>query len=73
MWGVNDLQPEGVILRLATRRRHNHDDFDRFLRENVVKALDDAGVRIFLLPADIRLVDATGATALAQVDLRRNA
>jgi small-conductance mechanosensitive channel len=71
VWGVQAIQAEGVVLRLAVRRRHNHDDFDRYLREHVVKALDGAGVRIFLLPADIRLVGA-GDAALAQLDLGRH-
>lgn len=71
VWGVNGLQDNGVVLRLAVKRRPKRDDFDRYLREHVVKALDGAGVRIFVLPADIRLTSAAGGETLAQVDLGR--
>ena len=70
VWGVNDIRTDGVIVRLAVRRRPNNDAYDRELREALVAALAAAGVRIFLLPADIRLTTGEGG-ALATLDLGR--
>ncbi len=50
VWGVEDVHREGVVLRLAVRRKPQHDDYDRFLREHCVKALEAAGIRIFVMP-----------------------
>lgn len=60
LWGVQEVRPEGIVLRLAVRRRSGHDDFDRALRERLVAGLTEAGVRIFVLPAEVRLLGPTG-------------
>lgn len=57
VWGVTEIRPDGVVLRMAVRRRPFNDAFDRRLREELVRALGAAGVRIFLLPADIHLIE----------------
>lgn len=71
VWGVNEIRPDGVVLRLAVRRRPFNDAFDRALRERLVHDLAEAGVRIFMLPADLRLLDPAGEQPLAQLELGR--
>jgi small conductance mechanosensitive channel len=63
VWGVQEVRREGVLLRLVVRRRPHYDAFDRVLREQLVKALEAAGVRIFLLPNEVRLLPDDGAAA----------
>ena len=50
VWGVNEIRPDGVVVRLVVRRRNGNDAFDRALRERLVADLGSAGVRIFVLP-----------------------
>jgi small-conductance mechanosensitive channel len=56
LWGVESITAQGVMLRLVVRRRPNQDDFDRFLREALVRALSDASIRMFAVPGELHLV-----------------
>jgi small conductance mechanosensitive channel len=69
VWGINEIRPEGVVLRLVVRRRNGNDAFDRALRELLVDRLDAAGVRIFTLPATVEVRAAGGGAYAADLDL----
>lgn len=47
IWGVNEIRDNGIILRLAIKRRTKHDDFDRAVRERILRELDAAAVQQF--------------------------
>ena len=50
VWGVDGVRPDGIMLRLAVRRRTGRDDFDRAVREHLVGTLQAAGVRLAVVP-----------------------
>jgi small conductance mechanosensitive channel len=70
VWGVNEIRPEGVVLRLVIKRRTNNAAFDRAVREEIVAHLDAVDVRIFTLPAAVELRTGT-RTIQADLDLGR--
>lgn len=47
VWGVNEIRDNGIILRLAIKRRTKHDDFDRAVRERILRDLDAGAVQQF--------------------------
>ncbi|HEX7356037.1 MAG TPA: mechanosensitive ion channel domain-containing protein [Mycobacteriales bacterium] len=70
VWGVNEIRPEGVVMRLVVKRRNNNAGFDRSVREAIVAHLDAVDVRIFTLPAAVDLHLGT-RTVKADLDLGR--
>lgn len=70
VWGVNEVRENGIVLRLAVKRRTGHDDFDRALRERVLHDLDELGVRQFpilaVTVADAGADPAAGSTTGAE-------
>ncbi|HEY5335585.1 MAG TPA: mechanosensitive ion channel family protein [Mycobacteriales bacterium] len=70
VWGVNEIRPEGVVMRLVVKRRDNNAAFDREVREEIVAHLDARDVRIFTLPATVQVHTGT-RTLQADLDLGR--
>jgi hypothetical protein len=74
VWGVTEIRDNGIVLRLALKRRTGHDDFDRALRERILLALDAIAVQQFPVttvvqsepaprPASRRRTSSTGRAA----------
>ncbi|MGH3745598.1 MAG: mechanosensitive ion channel family protein [Mycobacteriales bacterium] len=70
VWGINEIRPEGVVMRLVVKRRNDNAGFDREVREAIVAQLDAVDVRIFTLPATVELRTG-GRTMQADLDLGR--
>lgn len=56
VWGVDQVTPQGALVRLAVRRRNGQDAIDRDLRERLVTAFEAAGIPITATPVPVRLV-----------------
>ncbi|MHB8340641.1 MAG: mechanosensitive ion channel family protein [Mycobacteriales bacterium] len=56
VWGVDQVSPQGAIIRLAVRRRNGQDAIDRDLRERLVTAFQSAGIPITATPVPVTLV-----------------
>lgn len=63
VWGVDQLSPAGVTLRVALRRVNGQDAVDRALRERLVRACASAGIPLTATPTPVTLVPYPGPPA----------